>query len=175
MVMSDLLTDIKNGSFGGIPAAQRPCDFYLWEAILNENPHLFRIIELGTWMGGFSFYLAAQANIRGMEFCTYDSIEHFDPDKRPQGFLKKDIFANIEEIGELISSAPCALFCDNGNKPREVKTFAPYLTSDSILIVHDWMTEFMDTDIPDYMEELYTDFSESLNSMSRVLRKKVFH
>ena len=153
--------------------AQYWCDIYLWEAILNENPQLLRIIEFGTWMGGFSWFLDAQARTRGWGFITYDSIEHFS--NRPPQFIKKDIFANAEEIGEFISSAPCALFCDNGNKPREVKTFAPYLTNDSILIVHDWMTETFPTDIPDYLEELYGDFCDDIGSMSRVFRKKVFH
>jgi len=162
-------------SFGGIPMAQYWCDVYLWEAILNENPHVIRIIELGTWMGGFSFFLAAQAKIRDMDFCTYDSIEHFNPDRRPPNFFRSDIFAEADKIGNLISAAPTILFCDNGNKPREVKTFAPYLTNDSILVVHDWMTETLPTDIPDYLEELYGDFCDDIGSISRVFRKKVFH
>lgn len=158
-------------SFGGITAAQYLIDFYLWECILNENPQLKTIIEFGTWRGGFSWYLYSQAKVRNMSFITYDSIIHFKI--RPPGFVKRDIFADYEEIGRLISLGPCAVLCDNGNKPREVKTFAPYLTNDSIMIAHDWNTEFFEEDIPEYMEQIYTDFCDEIGSISRVLRKKV--
>lgn len=165
-----------SSSFGGILAAQYWIDFYLWECVLNENPQLVRIIELGTWRGGFSWYLDAQARARQMYFCTYDSIEHWRENNfsgPPPNFIKEDIFANAESIGNFISTAPVALFCDNGNKPREIKTFSPYLTNDSIILVHDWLDEIFPEDIPDYLEELYGDFCNELGSKTRVFRKKV--
>lgn len=170
------MRQFQTTSFGGIPVAQYFVDFYLWEAILNENPHLVRIIELGTWRGGFSWYLDAQARTRDIYFSTYDSIEHWQENKvykLPPNFIKKDIFAD-EHLSNFIASGPCALFCDNGNKPREVKTFAPYLTSDSILIVHDWKTEFFPEDVPDILEEIYGDFCDELGSISRIYKKKEF-
>jgi hypothetical protein len=155
--------------------AQYWCDLYLWEAVLNYNPQLKRIIELGTWLGGFSLYLQMQANIRDMWFITYDSIDFNTKAHKTIPFVRKDIFACEEEIGEQISSLPTILLCDNGNKAREIKTFSPYLTQNSILVVHDWMTEVFPDDIPDYLEEVYGDFCDEIGSISRVFRKKVFH
>ena len=58
-------------SFAGIHAAQYWVEFILWEALLNERPYR-SIVELGTWEGGFSLYLNAQAEARNMGFRTYD-------------------------------------------------------------------------------------------------------
>jgi len=156
--------------------AQYWADTYLWESLLNSHPELKAIFELGTWMGGFSLFLKAQADIRGLRFFTYDAVklnEVVGSHKLPE-FTQLDIFAHSEEIGESLKAhEPLILFCDNGNKPREVKTFAPYLSSDSIIVVHDWMLEFFPTDIPDDLEEIYGDFCDEIGSVSRVLRKKV--
>ena len=122
-------------------------------------------------MVGFSFYLGAQAHTREIDFWTFDSVIHFN--KPPPGFLKLDIFAEQEYIKMLIEKQPCALFCDNGNKPRELQTFAPCLRSDSIVVVHDWLDEIGPEDIPDYLEEIYGQFCDDLGSKSRVFRKKV--
>jgi cephalosporin hydroxylase len=165
--------DMKTVSFGGVPAVQCWCDIYLWEAILNENPHLKRIIEFGTWMGGFSLFLDMQARTRDMTFFTYDSVVFRDDIVQKLPFTKLDIWANIEFLGDLISKEGTILFCDNGNKPREIKTFAPYLSSDSIVVVHDWMTETFPKDIPDYLEEIYGDFCDDIGSISRVFKRKV--
>lgn len=162
-------------SFGGVPAAQYWCELYLYEAILNSNPQLKRIIELGTWMGGLSLFLYMQAKVRNMWFITYDAQDYNTPAYSIIPFVKKDIFASEEELGQTISSVPTLLICDNGNKPREIKTFAPYVTSDSIIVVHDWKTEIFPEDIPDYLEEIYGDTCDEIGSLSRVFRKKVFH
>ena len=52
-------------SFAGIPVAQFWVEFHLWETLLNERQYL-GIVELGTLHGGFSLYLASQAEHRGM-------------------------------------------------------------------------------------------------------------
>jgi cephalosporin hydroxylase len=171
--LKDYWHDFSYTSFGGIPMAQFWCDIYLWEAVLNSNTHLKRIVELGTWMGGFSLFLQMQAEARDMTFFTYDSIVFREDVTKNLPFTKLDIWANIDFLGDLMSKEATLLFCDNGNKPRELKTFAPYLTSDSIVIVHDWMTETFPKDIPDYLEEIYGDFCDDIGSISRVFRKKV--
>lgn len=173
-MFNDLLHQFESTSFCGVPCAQYFCDFYLWEAVLNENPQLRGIIELGTWRGGFSLYLKAQADNRDMFFITYDSA--MEPDKLDKlfgEFVREDIFANEVEIGEILTrESPVALFCDNGNKPREMKTFPKYLREGSIIFVHDWMTEFLPKDIPDNVEPIYESFCDSLGSVTRVFKLK---
>lgn len=156
-------------SFGGVAAAQWWCDFVLWEAVLNENPDLVAIVEIGTWQGGFSRWLNAQAETRGMGFLTYDAVA---PDREPPGFVRRDVFAEADFIrGHVLREEPLVLFCDGGNKPREMATFAPCLCdSRSLVVVHDWGTETLPSDVPACLEEAYGDYCDELGSLSRVFR-----
>lgn len=163
---------MKLGSFGGRTCAQTWADFLLWEQILNENSHLHGIVELGTWEGGFSEYLYAQTRVRQWPiFLTYDVQV---PQRKPPGFVQLDIYRHAETlIGQLEAiKVPIALFCDGGNKPRELKTFPPHLPRGSIVVVHDWGTETLPSDVPDFLEELYGDNCDQLGSMSRVFRMR---
>lgn len=164
-------TQFGGVSFGGVAMAQIWADMVLWELLLNVRK--FRaIIELGTFQGGFSWWLWAQTQVRkGMNFYTYDSVV---PENPPPCFEKKDIFAEAGELGKLMRlNEPCVVFCDNGNKPRELQTFAEELKStESLLVVHDWGTEFFANDIPNTVEIMYDQFCEEIGSVSRVFRRK---
>lgn len=164
----DRLHSLRTGSFGGIPAAQTWADFFLWEALLNTHTDLRAIIELGTWEGGFSHYLSAQARMRGMRFKTFDVIvpEH----QRPPGFQRLDIFAEPEVVIEWLEleGTPKALLCDNGNKPRELRTFPQHLPEGSIAVVHDWLDEVFPEDVPESLTMIDEEFCVGIGSMSRV-------
>lgn len=164
-------TQFGSVSFGGVAMAQIWADMVVWELLLNVRK--FRaIIELGTYQGGFSWWLWAQTQVRrGMNFYTYDSVV---PEYLPPCFEKKDVFAESEEIGKLMRlNEPCVVFCDNGNKPRELLTFSQHLRStDSLLVVHDWGTEFLPDDVPDTVEMVYGEFCEEIGSVSRVFHLK---
>lgn len=138
--------------------------------MLNSNPQLQGIVEIGTWQGGFSRYLRAQARERQIGFVTFDVIA---PDREVLGFVKLDVFRHQEAVGLVIDEmGPCALFCDGGNKPRELQVFPPMLPVGSIVLVHDWGTETMPQDVPETLEELYGDFCDSIGSITRVFRFK---
>lgn len=155
-------------SFAGTTAAQVLADYWLWEAVLNDQPEITGIVELGTGRGGFSLFLAAQAEARGLFFRTYDVAV---PHRRIPGFVRLDIYLNYEDVGEhLRRHDPVALLCDGGNKPRELKLFSQFLTPRSVIVVHDWMTEMLPSDIPSNVEEVYTSTCDDINSMSRVFR-----
>lgn len=147
------------------------CDFILWEAILNENPETKAIVELGTWQGGFSLYLAAQAFARGIDFTTIDATA---PDREIPGFIRMDIWRQADQLGGLLKALePVILLCDNGNKPRELRTFPAYLQDPrSLVVVHDWMTEVLPSDVPDTLTPVYEDYCDELGSMSRCFRVK---
>lgn len=163
-------------SFGDIPVAQIWADFVLWETVLNRGEYR-AVFELGTWKGGFAWWLWAQTQARHMElFETYDSLQSEYPTPAPEPerdtFVRRDVFAEAKEIGERMRKyEPCVVFCDNGNKPRELKTFSAELQHpDSILVVHDWGTEFQPEDVPDTVEMMYEEFCVELGSISRVFR-----
>lgn len=173
-------------SFGGIPMAQVWADLILWEAILNENPELRGIVEIGTWQGGFSLWLQRQAQVRTIGFRTFDAVvpeseqvvmllEEGWNGKYPgeiSDFARLDVFAKPEVVARTIKPMePVILFCDGGNKPRELATFTPYLQDPrSLVIVHDWGTETLQTDVPETLEEIYGDFCDDLGSISRVFK-----
>lgn len=177
LAIEDRLHTCRTTSFAGVACAQYFVDFYVWEAVLNERtgadtkgfPALRAIVELGTFKGGFSLYLATQANERGLLFRTYDVAK---PDRAIPGFVQLDIFAKAEAIGaHLVRSAPVILLCDGGNKPRELRTFSRYLDHRSILAVHDWGSEIDETDVPDDLTMIYGDFCEELGSITRFFVK----
>ena len=160
--------EIGGVSFGGIPVAQIWADFILWESLLNEGG--FEVIyELGTWEGGFSWWLDAQARARDIGFFTFDSIK---PQRLVPRFARMDVFAESEYlIATMRQHEPIILFCDNGNKPRELRTFGTALQHpDSLVVVHDWGTEVQPEDVPAELEMVYEDFCKELGSISRVFK-----
>lgn len=157
-------------SFAGVPMAQQWVDLIAWEGLLNDNPATTGIVEIGTFKGGFSLYLAAQAQARGIFFRTYDV---FPPEVRVPGFVKLDVFAHADEVGRhLERHDPLILFCDGGNKGRELRTFSKYLSPFSLIVVHDWETEFLRKDVPENVEFVYEAWLEELGSPSRAFRVK---
>lgn len=132
----------------GRPVAQYWEDVELWEKVLNDwHGRLNWILELGTWQGGFSFYLFAQASARGMEFTTLDNSK---PDKFVAGFVTWDVMNDLPEfVAETYMRSPGVVFCDNGDKPREIELYKDRVHSESLFAVHDWGTEFQPKDIPE--------------------------
>lgn len=167
-------TEFGGVSFGGVVMAQIWADMIVWELLLNVRKFK-AIFELGSYEGGFSWWLWAQTQARGgMKFFTYDAVV---PSHPTPCFEKRDIFADAERLGELMRAyEPCVVFCDNGNKPREMAIFSKELrSSESVLVVHDWGTEFLPEDVPDGVEMIYREFCEEIDSMSRLFKLKGEH
>lgn len=165
---------IGDNSFGGIPIAQILADLLAWEVILNDNPQLRAIIEVGTWKGGFSIWLHAQTHARHMRFRTFDVVEP-PHTAAVSGFRLVDVFANPEKVSHAIRifGEPLLVFCDGGNKPRELELFAPMLQSPgSLILVHDWGTETNPEDVPEILEPVYADVLAGLDSITRAFRIK---
>lgn len=127
-------------------------DLFIWEKFLNASP-IKLLIEFGTGYGGMSSYLALQCAQRGVKFMTFDNVGSL-PAGSPVptmlnlygSFFEKDVFS--DEVLNLVVNAlsaygaPACLFFDNGDKPREWRTFAPHARAGDFLVVHDWGTEF---------------------------------
>jgi hypothetical protein len=141
-------------TFLGVNCSQSWADFLFWERLLNARPGLRSIVELGTGEGGFSRYLSIQADARALLFSTFDHI-HMDDQSAP-GFQRLDIFAEPNQVRACFVE-PTVLFCDNGDKPREVNTFAPSLQPESLVVVHDWGTEITFGDIPGELKPVHED------------------
>lgn len=158
-------------SVGGVRAAQMWTDLILWELVLNANPQIDAIFEIGTWEGGFSWWLDTQARARNIFFQTYDAIE---PDRPVPGFRRCDVFLENRSLGRRFRDwEPCVVFCDGGNKPRELQLFSDHLVDEgSLLMVHDWGTEMLPENVPDSVEMVYGALCEELGSVTRVFKLK---
>jgi hypothetical protein len=160
------MTDVY---FAGVQVSQHRCEFVLWETILNDNPDLRAVFELGTWHGGFSGWLWAQCELREMHFRTFDRDE---PPGRVRGFTKLNVFSDPDAMQALVAQwEPLLVFCDNGNKPRELKLFSRFVSHPgSLLMVHDWGEEIFPSDVPRSLEMVYGGLCDELDSMSRLFR-----
>jgi hypothetical protein len=177
--------DIWHTTFCGVPAVQAWQDFMLWERFLNEaKPKT--IIEIGTFEGGFSLYLYFQAYSRNALFYTVDfmNFAKFDDETSPlfvnglkSFFLHVDVWSDAFQgflqrgISDPLSH-PVVLFCDGGNKPKEMQTFSPRLSVGDYLAVHDWSHECSDADLEGLpIEKVLQSECESLNSLTRFFKR----
>lgn len=103
-----------------------------------------RIIELGTWNGGFTCALALHARMIGSPVVTYDMMlpdERIAPIARDLGveFVTGDMWPRTTEIGGAISSPGVTfVLCDGGNKLRELDTFATFCKPGDVIASHDY-------------------------------------
>lgn len=153
------------GSFLGINMDQHWMDLFIWEKFLNGNS-IKLLIEFGTGYGGMSSYLALQCAQRGIRFMTFDNVGSVawnspvtELINLRNAFHEKDIFT--DEIKSLVANSinlfghPVCLFFDDGDKPREWRTFVPFTAAGDYLVVHDWGTEFKDGDVTGAVTRLY--------------------
>lgn len=148
--------NVHGSSFMGLKMAQYWADLALWEYFLAEHTEIGTIVELGTGAGGMSAFFLGSSIERGFDFWTFDKIPYrFSPLLRALGmkdhFTAGDIFGGIHlEVVNYIKEAenrPLLLFCDNGNKTREVEVFTSHLQPGDYLVVHDYGVEFKAEDI----------------------------
>ncbi|MDP3767929.1 MAG: hypothetical protein Q8S13_07930 [Dehalococcoidia bacterium] len=132
--------------YKGFHCQHRSDDFPTLAAIIA--PHKPQIVvELGTDEGGFSAWLADLVAPWGGKVWTFDREVKFDPallDGRfPNLAFKQgdvlDLRAGGHYVAGLISTpAPTLIYCDNGNKVREIELYAPLLRVGSLLATHDY-------------------------------------
>lgn len=138
------------------------------EWFLKKIP-VSRIIELGTAEGGTAILFGLHMWITGGKFVTWDSnrrqSEKWFELAKMLGieFVNSDIFQpeSKEKIKSFIQQpGRTLLFCDNGNKPLEVNTFASLLKHDDILMAHDWGIEIKETHIKPEVRELFEFYKQ---------------
>ncbi|HVC19675.1 MAG TPA: hypothetical protein VNE16_06335 [Vicinamibacterales bacterium] len=130
-----------NSSFLGFPMSQNRHALAAWNWLL-EAMHPSTLIEIGTSVGGFSALMAlAAANFDAL-FVTYD-INDMRPERlrmfTDAAFRRADCFDRTEEIGALIQRPGTTyVFCDGGDKVRELQTFSAFLKPGDVIGAHDY-------------------------------------
>lgn len=173
----------RNTSFLGTRAVQRAVDFVVWEKLLNKYEDMQAIMEFGTGRGAFSLYLLLQCLQRGMQFYTFDNRSIHEAVKvglpaildLTSHFCLGDIFGEegMDIIGRALQQPfvhPLVLFCDDGDKPREFKTFVPLLSPGDIVGVHDWTEEFGPLDVTCMKHLLIPIFHEECETVNSITR-----
>lgn len=114
-----------------------------WSYAMERRPPA-RIVEVGTYSGGFACALALHASRIGARVVTYDRAL---PEEGLRGlaahlgveFRTGDVWELEGEIGGLVAQPGTSfLLCDGGDKPRELRTLARYLKPGDVVAVHDY-------------------------------------
>ncbi len=116
-----------------------------WSFAMETHPPA-RIVEIGTYNGGFTIAIGVHAYQIGARVVTFDVAKA--PDER-FGVIAKflgiefrtaDVWTVEAEIGQLIASPGVSyVLCDGGNKRRELATFSRYLKSGDVIAAHDYV------------------------------------
>lgn len=167
-----------SSTFCGVEIGQAYKDLLLWEEFLNRATPK-SLIELGSWQGGMSMFLAIQCHCRSMD---YVGIDVKQADERAANtvqalggrLVRGDLFtpSGQEIVCELIQkpTKPMVLFCDNGNKRSEYQKFVPKLAIGDFVAVHDWNSEFYDHDRVPPLEMMMGDDCRLTESITRFFR-----
>jgi hypothetical protein len=130
----------------GLPMNQNRLAVPMWSYAMEAYPPA-RIVELGSYGGGFTTAIGVHAWRIGAQVVSYDVMQA--PDERFKAladflgirFVQGDVFADPGRSGivELIRAPGVTyLLCDNGDKRREFEAFAPHLKPGDVIAAHDY-------------------------------------
>ena len=106
------------------------------------------VIELGVYMGGLSELLfLRQGRIPNFRYLGFEiSKSQVNPRLRDSlPIIYGDIFTEplkarvVQEVNN--TKGHVLIFCDDGDKPKEMTTYAPLIRSGDLLMAHDFSTE----------------------------------
>ena len=125
-------------------AEHRAEDVALICAILREHrPPI--IVELGTYLGGLAAAFADTAREWGGQVHTFDIARQFPSDLLEAfpnlSFHEESVLVENPLAIDLVSTPGAFLYCDNGEKERELACYAPHLAAGNIIGCHDWQTQ----------------------------------
>lgn len=146
-----IVPEIKDRKFLGHRMAQTPEALLVFNEIFNREKFV-RVIEIGTFFGGFALYLALCSKILNMKFFTFDiKTRNGNAYKKISQlggtFLQLNVFQSRgkEKLRSLIQSpGRVLLLCDGGDKREEMKIFASFLKSKDVIMGHDYFEKTSD-------------------------------
>ena len=116
----------------------------LVDIFLRFKPDM--IIELGTFHGGAT--LVFHEAMLDVEIHTFDKQNLIDLglfDRNKVFFYQEDLIdaenSTVVKVLETNKHKRKILYCDNGNKEKEIKLYAKYLSAGDLLGCHDWRAE----------------------------------
>ena len=137
----------KFSSFCGVEAQHSFASLFVFDSLFLKYPPI-SITELGTSHGGLSNYFWLYCEIHQLLFLTIDlkDLRKF----KKVNFLRGDLLNDKlfqQHLHYHLQKGKTFLYCDNGNKKKEIEIFASSLKAGSILGVHDWGVELTSKDV----------------------------
>ena len=141
------------------------------------------IVEFGTSWGGFTLVLHEASpesiihtfdndNSRNVNYGWFERNTSNILFYKPVDLLKKP----HKVVVELLENPKYKLlYCDNGNKPKEIEMYAKYLNSGDVIGVHDYGYEYEEEEVDKHLEKFIWEpyYHEILSDWStRFWRKK---
>lgn len=142
--------------------------YYLWHELNNQflnNKHIEKIVEIGTGTGALTVLFGLFGLLINAEVLTLDIDKSLSKRIHPI-FDKLDVETlwrdenSIETRGRIrkfIGGKPCYIFCDGGDKVKELRYWSRHIVPGSLISVHDWGTEVFPEDVPNEGLEPYRE------------------
>ena len=148
---------INDGTICGLEAELIP---YIKNVLTEFQPQI--IIEMGIYHGGFTKYLSTwfpKVPIYAIDLVYLISkrdMKFFRKQGNVTFYITQQLFRD-EPALPIILSLPLRkfLFCDNGRKDDEVRTYAGYLRPGDLLGIHDYGSEVKPEVVRDVLAEFH--------------------
>jgi len=156
------------------------------QKVLDDNKDILRVVELGTGHGGAGLFFGSVISPRGGRSLTIDRTHLMDggyeawklvAQKYNVEFYNGDVFndGTIKNVSNFIKDHRALVFCDDGDKKREVALYAEILKKDDLLMAHDYNDEFSFKDLTEktlsilkpYKQELFSQPTKMLSMMRK--------
>lgn len=136
-------------SFCGHTMQQTWSALFMLEKVLSDNRDIVRVAELGTGGGGLTLFWGLQMKTRGGRVLTLDITKQMKHGWTGSAsllnitFEQRDVFdgTTVQRVQEFIQGGRALVFCDDGDKPRELYLYASLLKRNDLIMAHDWGSE----------------------------------
>ena len=115
------------------------------------------ILEIGVEHGGATALFASLCRYTGRTYrgidITLNALSHAVIEHDGANLYQRDAWAQdtIDELAAWLhtQAAPCLIFCDGGDKPKELHLYASILRSGDVLVGHDYHNEYTEDAVAD--------------------------
>lgn len=134
-----------------------------------QTRHIKGVLEIGVEHGGLAAYLEAFSYYNSFIYRGIDITLNALAPKVYERFgalvEQRDAWheATVRSADNWIANVPgpVLIFCDGGDKPKELKLYAPLIRAGDVLLGHDYHNEYTDAalaDMPSCVEQVRTDW-----------------
>lgn len=117
------------------------------------------IVEIGTLYGVLSMHLATWASLAGAQVLTLDIVDRRAAPRAMDvfgiEFFQADAWETetVRSVSKWIADRRCLIYCDGGNKTKELALYQKIVPIGSVVGCHDYRTEVAAGPIGTFMEK----------------------